>query len=145
MDWEHPTYETMRWSREAGESTMTTVPKPLYPAEFYDDHLSDYENDPENEERPDRADFMPEFPEGTATGWCMYETTSEGTPISPVFETPEELAHWLADNGASTFASMTTTYENWLRMIKVGWAHSATLRGDGAMESGVESIAKELG
>lgn len=142
MDYVHPTERRMFWSREAGESIMMDVPKPLYEASFYEDCMSDYENDPENEEMPDRADFMPEFPEGTATGWCMYETTSEGTPISPVFATPEELARWLADNNASTFASMTTTYENWLRMIQVGHAHSMTLRGDGVMESGVDSVAE---
>lgn len=89
-------------------------------------------------DRPDPADYMPEFPEGTATGWCMYETTSEGTPISPVLGTPEELAHWLADNGASTFGSMTTTYEHWLRMIRAGWAPSAVAVG-GVLRSGVET------
>lgn len=93
--------------------------------------------------RPDPADYMPEFPEGTATGWCMYETTSEGTPISPVFETPEELARWLADTRASTFGyDSTATYEQWLQMIGAGWAPSAVATG-GTLMSGVEFMAKE--
>ena len=37
------------------------------------------------------------------THYQMYETCTEGTPISPVMETPENLARWLADNGASAF------------------------------------------
>ena len=41
----------------------------------------------------------------------IYETCSEGSPISPAFETPEELARWLTDN---SFGSMTATYEQWL-------------------------------
>lgn len=92
--------------------------------------------------RPDPADYMPGFSGGTATGWCMYETTSEGTPISPVFETPEELAHWLADNGASSFGHNTATYEHWLGMVQVGWAPSAVGIGS-ALISGVEFVAKE--
>src|SRR5574338_986242 len=39
--------------------------------------------------------------------FMMYENTTEGTPISPAFETLEELARWLADNKASSFANMT--------------------------------------
>lgn len=56
-----------------------------------------------------------EVPDGP--GWQMWETTSEGSPISPVFETPEALAHWLADTGASSFGWMTSSYEGWLGKI----------------------------
>lgn len=90
-------------------------------------------------QRPDPDDYMPVFPEGTATGWCMYETTSEGTPISPVFETPEALARWLADTGASSFGHMTATYEQWLRTAQAGWAPSAVVTG-GEFQSGVEFV-----
>jgi hypothetical protein len=31
-------------------------------------------------------DVMPKFPEGSCTHYQMYETCSEGTPISPVME-----------------------------------------------------------
>ena len=42
---------------------------------------------------------------------------SEGSPISPVFATAEELADWCADN-ATVFASDKTSRENWLKMFK---------------------------
>lgn len=58
------------------------------------------------------------------THYMMYETTSEGTPISPAFETPEALAHWLADNGASANGKATATYEEWLLVCIEGWAPS---------------------
>lgn len=90
--------------------------------------------------RPSPDDYMPDFPEGTATMLMMYENTSEGTPISPAFETPEELAHWLTDNGASAFADMTATYEQWLSACKRGWSVSAVMQG-GKMQSGVEALA----
>lgn len=56
-----------------------------------------------------------EPPEGE--GWQMWETTSEGSPMSPVFATPEELAAWLARTGASTFGSHTATTAEWLKII----------------------------
>lgn len=70
-------------------------------------------------ERPVQGDYMPEFEPGTATMLMMYEDTSEGTPISPAFATPEELARWLADNNASAFGGMTATYEQWLATCNV--------------------------
>ena len=91
--------------------------------------------------RPKPEDHMPVFAEGTAVGWCMYETCSEGTPISPVFEDPDALAHWLADNGASAFGYMTATYEEWLATVRAGWAPSAVSVG-GETASGVEHMAK---
>ena len=70
----------------------------------------------------------------------MWETTSEGKPISPAFDTEEELAKWLADNNASSFANMTATYDEWLAMIKVGSAPAAVLTSDG-LQSGVSDVA----
>lgn len=31
-------------------------------------------------------------------GWQLWETTSEGSPISPVFSNPEDLAEWMVHN-----------------------------------------------
>lgn len=42
----------------------------------------------------------------TGEGWQMWEDTSEGSPMSPVFATREELARWLAN------------YDQWLAIIK---------------------------
>ena len=91
-------------------------------------------------ERPSPDDYMPEWPTEQRTHYMMYETTSEGTPKSPAFATPEELARWLADTGASAFAGMTATYDQWLRMARGGWAPSAVMT-NGIMVSGVEALA----
>lgn len=48
-------------------------------------------------------------------GWQMWETTSEGSPQTPVFETPEALADYCAQSGASWFGSTTATRDQWLR------------------------------
>ncbi len=92
-------------------------------------------------EIPNQEDYMPDWPEAECTHYQMYETTSEGTPISPVMETPEALARWLADNNASAFADMGATYDQWLTMIKgSGWAPTAVNMGKGLV-SGVEGLS----
>lgn len=50
-------------------------------------------------------------------GYQLWETTSEGSPVSPVFKTAEELARWCAEN-ATIFAREKTSYENWLQMFQ---------------------------
>lgn len=69
-------------------------------------------------EEPNRAYYRPEWTDAERTHYQMYEDTSEGTPISPVFATPEEVARWCADNGASAFGGMGADYEWWLRVAK---------------------------
>jgi hypothetical protein len=54
-------------------------------------------------------------PEGD--GWQMWQTTSEGSPVSPVFPTAEELATWLADTQASMFGQQSASREQWLAII----------------------------
>lgn len=46
-------------------------------------------------------------------GWQLWTTTTEGSPISPVFATPEELAEWCAPN-ATIFADDRMTVAQWL-------------------------------
>lgn len=36
---------------------------------------------------------------------------------SPVFDSPEKLARWLAKSNASAFGYLTCSYEQWLTMI----------------------------
>jgi len=140
-DWQHPDYET--WTGKQGK-------KPLHDGDDYqaahdgfleklaDEGLQaalDYYGS-----APDENDYMPRWPAEQRTHLMMYEDTSEGTPISPAFATPEELARWLADNGASSFGSSTATYEQWLSMCQRGWAPSMVMQG-GVLASGVEALA----
>lgn len=90
--------------------------------------------------RPSPDDYMPSWPAEQRTHLMMYENTSEGTPLSPAFATPEELARWLADNGASSFGDSTATYEQWLAVAKGGWAPSMVIE-NGRMMSGVEALS----
>ena len=76
----------------------------------------------------------------TGEGWQMWEDTTEGSPISPVFATAEALAQWLATNKADPAGGGTATYEQWLAMIRKGWAPSFVIDSRG-LRSGVEATA----
>lgn len=93
---------------------------------------------------PNQEDYMPDWPDDERTHVMMYETTTEGTPISPAFATVEELARWLADTGASALADRTATYEQWLAMCRQGSSVSAVCTSEG-WKSGVEAMEKEGG
>lgn len=84
---------------------------------------------------------FPKIDPPTGDGWQMWETCSEGSPISPVMDSPEELAQWLAHNRTSAFGSRTATKEEWLAMIQEGWAVCAVMDSTG-LKSGVEWAGK---
>jgi hypothetical protein len=71
-------------------------------------------------------------------GYQLWETVSEGSPISPVFATPEELADWLTKNSTGMHAG--TSREQWLKFIcGPGWAPSFIGVGNKLM-TGVEAV-----
>lgn len=63
-------------------------------------------------------------------GYQIWETVSEGSPISPVFATAEELAQWMA--GKKWGADKGSSYESWLKFITgPGWALSMVMDDKG--------------
>ncbi len=91
---------------------------------------------------PEEKDYMPDWPDAERTHWQMYECTSEGTPLSPVMDSPEKLARWLFKNNASAFADQTASYQDWLAMIRAGSSVSAIVIPGEGMVSGVEGERK---
>lgn len=79
----------------------------------------------------------PDWEEEDKTHIQMYENTTEGTPISPVFDNAEDLAQWLVDNKARSFGSATATFDQWMNTIKAGYAPSMVVKNGQSM-SGVE-------
>jgi hypothetical protein len=49
-------------------------------------------------------------------GYQLWQTTSEGSPVSPVFKTLEELCEW-AEKNADVFAGIKTSKEEWKKML----------------------------
>lgn len=91
---------------------------------------------------PDR---IPMSVQGQDLGWQMWETTSEeGSPISPICDTPEDLARWLVENRASAFGHLGATYEQWLLLIKGTGASVGLVSVNGTLTSGVAAEADWL-
>ncbi|TSC81868.1 MAG: hypothetical protein G01um101420_781 [Parcubacteria group bacterium Gr01-1014_20] len=58
-----------------------------------------------------------EYEPPTGPGYQLWETTSEGSPVSPVFAKVEKLAEWCEEN-ATVFGSERTSMETWLQMFR---------------------------
>ena len=146
-DWEHPKYENGAFIPLHNSSYKTSIADWAKGKEDWDKgNYPDYASEENKKlsyeecagEEPDPDDYMPTFSSAEATCFMMYETTSEGTPISPAFETEEELAQWLSENKASAFGRSTATYEQWLNTIRRGRSIGSMVIFDGKIMSGVE-------
>ena len=85
-----------------------------------------------------------EPPSGEA--YQIWETVSEGSPVSPAFVNPRELAEWMVNR---TYAQKKNdvhanlNVEQWMKFILgPGWAPSGVM-SDGKMISGVEFVVQE--
>ena len=69
--------------------------------------------------RPDPQEYTPQWPEAECTHWQMYEEVTEGTPMSPVCASPEELARWMADHDdANGRGGTLLNYWDWLAFVR---------------------------
>ena len=103
---------------------------------------------------PDVDYYRPEWTESESTWWQVYETVSEGTPVTPPFETQDELIDYLVENGDYWDQARREKGSNsgmncspWPReqaenFVKgPGWAPSMIISTDG-MKIGVEALYK---
>lgn len=56
-------------------------------------------------------------------GFQLWTTTSEGSPMTPVFGSLEDLCLYCEEEGVSVFGSNTTTKEEWMKMLSDGFVH----------------------
>jgi len=72
----------------------------------------------------------------------IWETVSEGSPISPPFLNPKKLAEWMVRNDTSI--TKNTTVNQWVSFINgPGWAPSAVGSANGGFVSGVEAVTSQ--
>lgn len=65
-----------------------------------EDHLFELLIPEKESEKPNPEHYLPVFDvPAEDLGWCLYETVSEGTPVTPVFATADELIDHLATVG----------------------------------------------
>lgn len=66
----------------------------------------------------------------------IWENVSEGSPVSPAFEKPEELAKWMVENDTSI--TKGTSYEAWLKMIKEEGSSPSMVTNSKGLVSGMD-------
>ena len=93
---------------------------------------------------PDVNDYVPDWAPTKATWFQVYETVSEGTPVSPPFATREELVEYLVKNG--DFWAQYRGEGGYSRkaaeaFVKDEWAPSLVVQ-NGIVQSGIEADVK---
>lgn len=68
-------------------------------------------------------DFEPFVGPPKGDGFQLWETTSEGSPVSPVFKTLDELCEWCEDN-YTVFADMKASKKQWKEMLDADFVHA---------------------
>ncbi len=123
-DWEHP----HRINPYIGGDEF----RPLF--DDYADAAASFEADPDDwdGEAPDPARYMPAWAPEEATAYQVYESVSEGTPISPVLPDREALIEWLVNDGSGLGIGgrkMPLTREQAERFAGSGYAPSMVMVG----------------
>lgn len=108
---------------------------------------------------PDPAYYRP-WSDADATWFQLWETVSEGTPVSPPFETQEDLIKYLAENGDfwdqrrckerdwETLWGGVAGVSGWGQeraerfVLGTGWAPSFIIK-DNKLMSGIEAVTSE--
>ena len=87
-----------------------------------------------NGEPPDEEYYRPEF---TSEPNCfqIYETVSEGTPTSPVFNTKEEMVVWLVSEGYGK--------EQAENFVSSEWAPSMIFSSKQGLKMGIHAMSNE--
>ena len=96
---------------------------------------------------PNRECHRPNWPEESRTHFQYYETVSEGTPLSPPMPTLEDLALWLVNNGEygrDRYPDLypRRTYEQWMKVLGIGWAPSMVFTPEHGIEDGATHMAR---
>jgi hypothetical protein len=150
MNWEHPKNEVY----DPFDRRMTTQYQPMYDKdaetawkEWLDEFedfkkeelariVNEYPNDGYsldtpyrsfcswNGQPPDPDYYRPKWDENAAMGYAVYETVSEGTPVTPAFATKEELIDYLATNGTYWDKGKPWPREAAERFVAAEWAPS---------------------
>lgn len=130
-----PRYEAWKVAAEKWDAGLvqnwTTYPVESWRPRTPDDGATFEEN---YGAKPDPDNFMPNWPAEVATHFMMFETVSEGTPLSPACETPDACARYCADHDVDGFG---VSYAAWLRVCLGGYAPSF-VAVDGVLMDGTE-------
>lgn len=131
-DWEHPTAKRTWQNRESRLQPLFDQPFVVAAREWMDAAIAwDNGTDPDCAEHkathpfywqwsgntPNPAYYRPDWPEASRTHYQVYETVSEGTPVTPHFATEAELVDYLVEHGDESDQKRMTEGRQW----SAGW------------------------
>lgn len=134
--WERITYYAKRWLGY-WPAVLGLAKEPNIAVMFPRDEL--------DEKPPYFHDYRPRWRAKDRTHYQLYETVSEGTPISPPCASLEELADWCASQTARPVWNGTEKMDRaaWMRFFaRGGWAPSAIVTPEHGFQSGVEAMSR---
>jgi len=112
-DWEHPTSEQNDYQPMMDVTYADAL-------KDWQAEREDYDSEEEwNNDHPNPAYYRPHY-DDQATAFQVYETVSEGTPVSPVFTEMESLIAWLIEQGYSEHAARTFADKKWAPTMAMG-------------------------
>lgn len=134
--WEEWFSEYQKWLDSEHEKTIKEHPDLGYSSEKpYKDFCS-WRGEP-----PSPDYYRPKWDQKDMTWFQLYETVSEGTPLSPPFSTQDELIDYLFANG--DFWEGQWTRERAEKFVKgSGWAPSMVVE-NGKVMDGVEFVTRD--
>ncbi len=116
-----------------GETSVEVVPED-------EDHLQQLLIEQKASEAPDPASYMPAFDvPDEQLGWCLYETVSEGTPVTPVFATAAELVEHLVQVGED-WDQQPYRRESAERLVQTGSSFGSFLVNAGEVYDGARDL-----
>ncbi len=90
---------------------------------------------------PDPLYYRPRWRKRRRTHRQLFETVSEGTPLSPPMPSADALAEWLSGESDVWPGTDGMTKDDWLKfMARGGWAPAIVVSSERGVESGVEFI-----
>lgn len=77
-------------------------------------------------------------------GYQLWEDTTEGSPVSPVFADPEELAVWMTQNRCMFAGRPMSDKATAMRFIeRGGWSPSMVFSPERGLENGAEWMGRD--
>lgn len=140
--WRHP-----RDSRKSLARNGHLAFRPLHGGSFAEDK-AEWECTEDEPFFATEWDYMPDWSEDEATHYQVYETVSEGTPVSPVFASLEKLCAWMQEpidrnspynRGEDWQCMQGKTREQAERFCRIQYCPSAVVTG-GVMYRNVETM-----
>ncbi len=132
-DWDRETPHFDQTYKDAAEQWLEGLAK-FVPGEYGANYFWELEGAPPD---PEENLYRPDWTDEERTHFQIYETVSEGTPISPTFATKEELAQWYHENGDHMGP---VSKEAAQAFADAGYAPSMVFGGGGVTAYGAEAL-----